>query len=250
METQDTVERQTSPLKRLADLAEVGAVFFAREYFGTWAVALALTAGIVLPDMPLLRHTYLVFVFVLILMLWLKLRRERWSDFGLIAPKKWGRQILFGVLLAVVSIAVDGLVRSVATPLIVAWTGANPHLDEQTFAAVKGNLPLYLMVLPSIWLFAAFGEEFLFRGYLLQRLAQILGGGRAAWTLAVVGQAIAFALAHMYQGPVGMVPIGVGAIVTGAATVVWGRNLWPAMIAHGLIDTLGFTMLYLGIPIS
>jgi hypothetical protein len=183
-------------------------------------------------------------------MLWLKLRGENWSDFGLIAPRKWGRIILFGLLLTVVTIGVTSVVRSLATPLIVAWTGANPHLDEQTFAAIKGDLPLYLMILPCIWLFAAFGEEFLFRGYLMQRLAQVFGGGRGAWVLAVLGQAIAFALAHWYQGPVGMVPIAAGAIVAGIATVAWGRNLWPAMIAHGLTDTLGFTMLYLGIPLS
>jgi len=36
----------------------------------------------------------------------------------------------------------------------------------------------------------------------------------------------------------------------GTASVVWGRNLWPVMVAHGLVDTLGFTMLYLGIPLS
>jgi len=250
MENVQRVEPETSGLRRLADMAEVAVVFLGREFFAPLAIALALSAGIVLPDMPLLRHTYLVFVFVLVLMLWLKLRGETWSTFGLIAPRKWGRYLVFGVLLAVVGIAVDNVVRPITTPLIVAWTGANPHLDEQTFADIKGNLPLYLMVLPCIWLFAAFGEEFLFRGYLLQRLAQIFGGGRAAWALAVVGQAIAFGLAHMYQGPVGVVNIGIGAIVVGAATVVWGRNLWPAMIAHGLVDTLGFTMLYLGMPLS
>jgi membrane protease YdiL (CAAX protease family) len=98
--------------------------------------------------------------------------------------------------------------------------------------------------------FAAFGEEFLYRGYLLTRLAEIFGGGRVAWGLAIIGQAIAFALAHWYQGPVGMFSIGVGAVIAGIAASAWGRNLWPAIVAHGLMDTIGFTMLYLGQPIS
>ena len=235
---------------RLAYAFDVAAVFVVSEYFAAWAIALALMAGFTLPSMPLLRHTYLAFVVVLMLMAWVKLRGEKWADFGLIVPRRWGRYLAFGVLLAVVYVVLDGVVRSISTPLIVSWTGADPHLDEKTFAALKGNLPLFLMIVPSIWLFAAFGEEFLFRGYLLTRLAQIFGGSRAAWILAVIGQAIAFGLAHWYQGPVGMFPIAVGAALSGAVSVIWGRNLWPVMIAHGLIDTLGFTLLYLGQPLS
>lgn len=236
--------------KQVLNFIEMVAAMIGRQYAAGWAVAAALAAGVVLPDMPLLRHTYLSFAFVVVLMLWLKLRGETWASFGLVVPRAWVRYLLLGLLLAVVDIVVDGAVRSVTTPLIVKWTGANPHLDAETFAPIKGDLALYLMIVPSVWLFAAFGEEFFYRGYLLTRLAQSFGGGRLALGLAVVVQAVFFALAHAYQGPVGMVPIFVGAIVSGIATTVWGRNLWPAIVAHGLVDTLGFTMLYLGLPLS
>ena len=89
------------------------------------------------------------------------------------------------------------------------------------------------------------------------RSAALAAGALSAQTFsgaaaldAVIGQAVAFGLAHFYQGPVGMFPIAVGAVLYGTASVAWGRNLWPVMIAHGLVDTLGFTMLYLGIPLS
>jgi membrane protease YdiL (CAAX protease family) len=240
----------TNFTERLTNAVEVAAVVVADQYFAAWTVALALAGGFVLPDMPLLKHTYLAFVFVLILLLWVRLRGETWADFGLIVPRRWALYFGLGVLLAIADLVLDGVVRSISTPLIVSWTGADPHLDQKTFAELKGNLPLFLVIIPSIWLFAAFGEEFLFRGYLLTRLAQIFGGSRAAWALAVVGQAAAFGLAHFYQGPVGMFPIAVGAVLNGAVSVVWGRNLWPVIVAHGLVDTLGFTFLYLGIPIS
>jgi membrane protease YdiL (CAAX protease family) len=240
----------TNTVGRWANLIEAAAVIVLQQYFAAWAVALALMAGVVLPSMPLLKHTYLAFVFVLVLLVWIKLKGETWSEFGLIAPRRWARYLALGVALAIADIVLDGVVRSLSTPLIVSWTGADPHLDAKTFAEIKGNLPLFLMTVPAVWLFAAFGEEFLFRGYLLTRLAQILGGSNAAWVFAVIGQAIAFGLAHFYQGPVGMFPIAIGAILSGAVSVVWGRNLWPVMIAHGLVDTLGFTMLYLGMPLS
>ena len=238
----------TNSMTRFANAVDAAAVLVAQQYFAAWVVALGLVVGITLPDMPLLRHTYLAFAFILLLMLWVKARGETWGSFGLIAFKP--RYLALGVLLAVVDIVLDGVVRSIATPLIVSWTGADPHLDEKTFAELKGNLPLFLMIIPSVWLFAAFGEEFLFRGYLLTRLAQIFGETRPAWVLAIVGQAAAFALAHWYQGPVGMFPIFVGALVAGTVSVAWGRNLWPVIVAHGLVDTLGFTLLYLGQPLS
>lgn len=233
---------------RLANAIEVAVVFVIWQYFAKVAVTLAGAAGVTLPDMPLLRHTYLAFVLVLLLMVWVRLRGETLASFGLIAFK--ARYLAFGLALALVGILLDSVVRSVATPLIVEWTGADPHRDVKFFAEIKGNLPLFLMVVPSVWLCAALGEEFLFRGYLLTRLAQIFGGSTAAWVIAIVGQGVAFGLAHWYQGPVAMVPIAVGAMLFGAVSVMWGRNLWPAIIAHGLVDTLGFALLYLGQPLS
>ncbi len=225
------------------------ALFFLFNFYAAKLAGLAASAlGITLPDMPLLRHTYIAFLAILLLMLWLRWRGERLARFGLIRPRL--RDLGWGVALAVVTIVADSLVRSVTTPLIVAWTGANPHLDAQTFAALRGDLPLFLGLLPFVWLFAAFGEEFFYRGYLLNAFSQLLGGGRVALAFGIVGQALLFGFAHWYQGPVGMVPIGAVAILTGIATTAWGRNLWPAMVAHGLVDTLGFTLLYFGQPLS
>lgn len=238
------------PTRRAAILVETVTAMLFNRFAPKLAIAGAAAAGLTLPDMPLLHRTYLAFATVLVLIGWLRWRGEGLAVFGLVVPRRWLALIGFGIALALAQIVLDSLVRSVTTPLIVAWTGADPHLDAKTFAAIEGNLDLYLMILPCVWLFAAFGEEFLYRGYLMTRLSQLLGGGRAAWALAIIGQAVLFALAHWYQGPVGMVPIGIGAVLTGIATLAWGRNLWPAMIAHGLTDTLGFTLLYLGMPLS
>lgn len=240
----------TIAVKRAYLVLETAAAFVLNKYGAMLMVAATGAAGLVLPDMPLLRHIYLAFMTIVLLVLWLRWRGESLAQFGLIVPRKILLTLALGVALALTNIALDSLIRSISTPLIVGLTGANPHLDAETFAMIRGDLPLYLMIIPSVWLFAGFGEEFLFRGYLMTRLAQIFGEGKAAWTFAVIGQAILFALAHWYQGPVGMVPIGIGSVVTGIACVAWGRNLWPAIIAHGLVDTLGFTMLYLGLPLS
>ena len=79
------------------------------------------------------------------------------------------------------------------------------------------------------------------------RFAQLLGESRLAWIAAVVLQALPFALGHAYQGPVGVVAIFFSGLITGTGSLVWGRNLWPVIIAHGLQDTVGFYALYAGL---
>ena len=35
-------------------------------------------------------------------------------------------------------------------------------------------------------------------------------------------------------------------LILGAVFIRCGRNLWPVIVAHGVIDTIGITALYLG----
>lgn len=111
--------------------------------------------------------------------------------------------------------------------------------------AVAGNLPMLLGMLAIAWSTAAFGEEVLFRGFLLGRLRALLGGGLGVGVVAAFVQALLFGLAHAYQGPTGI-------LVTGLIGLVFGllylrmRSLWPLVIAHGLIDTVGLLALYAG----
>lgn len=48
------------------------------------------------------------------------------------------------------------------------------------------------------------------------------------------------------QGPTGVANIFVLALVFGAVYLRSGRNLWPLIAAHGIIDTVGITLIYLG----
>ncbi len=145
----------------------------------------------------------------------------------------------------VIIMIVDGVATGIATPVLESIFGIPQPVSR--FADVPGNLPLLLTILPLVWLIAAFGEEFFFRGFLLTRLAELFGDSRWAWGAAVSIQAVAFGAIHAYQGSVGMILIGIGALVYGAAFVLLGRNLWPMIFAHGINDSLGFILLYAGV---
>jgi len=133
------------------------------------------------------------------------------------------------------------LTSFVVTPLLKA-SGAPPLDISILRQAIEGNWLNYLVfLLPISWGSAAFGEELLARGFILNRLAQVHGR-----SVGVVLQAGIFALGHFYQGITGMANIFVLALIFGTVYYRCGRNLWPLIIAHGLIDTAGMTFLFLG----
>ena len=164
------------------------------------------------------------------------------SDCGLGRPSAWLRTILFGIGAWLVVSIVNGLLIN---PIIFRLLGEIP--DLQTFEGLSGNLVFYIQLLLLSWTIAAFGEELLFRGYLLGRIAGLLGGGRAAYGAALVLQAAAFGAAHLYQGLAGVLVTGSVGLVLGLLFLRARRNLWVVIIAHGLIDTVSLTALYLGL---
>lgn len=131
----------------------------------------------------------------------------------------------------------------VATSLVASVLGLAPNTGDLDF--VRGRLSGYLLMLTVAWTSAAFGEELLFRGFALDRLHVALGGGRGAAALAVALQALLFGLGHAYQGLGGVVLTGVIGLGLGAIVRAARGNLWIAILAHGLIDTLGLTALFL-----
>ena len=83
------------------------------------------------------------------------------------------------------------------------------------------------------------------RGYLMGRISSLLGGTKAAWVVAVVGQAALFGLAHTYLGLSGGVSAGFSALTNGVFFLVAGRNLWPVVWVHGMWDSLVLILFYL-----
>jgi membrane protease YdiL (CAAX protease family) len=122
-------------------------------------------------------------------------------------------------------------------PPIKAPSGANE---------LRGNLAALAVYLPVVWIFAAFGEEIGYRGFLLNKLADILRRSRAGDVLAVVGSAVLFGYGHYYKGPAGVVDSGIAGLILGAVYLMSGRNLWACVLAHRFIDTFALTAAYLG----
>jgi membrane protease YdiL (CAAX protease family) len=216
-------------------------IVFAGAYFGMTVLR---HAGWLPPGMsliPVIETAWLNFVVFLAAICWMKAREIPLSRYGLV-PFELSRRLF---LLVAGTMAIDTLLVGAAQPVLAGLFGESPQLDR--FSALPGNASLLLLLLPLVWLIAAFGEEFFFRGFLLTAVAELFGGSRPAWALAVVIQAAAFGLVHAYQGPVQAIAIGIGGLVYGAAFLYAGRNLWPLILAHGINNTLGLSLLTAGV---
>ncbi len=171
----------------------------------------------------------------------LRLRNESWTTLGLRLPRSIS-SILLGLALVIATYAAVAASVVLATPLIEEWFGVKAQAPLEI-----DTLSRYLTLMAIAWTTAAIGEEMLFRGFLLNRLAETLRSGPFGWALAVIAQSILFGVAHAYQGTYGVFITGIVAFVFGVAYLIGRRNLLPLIFAHGLIDTVSLTALYYGV---
>lgn len=175
---------------------------------------------------------------VVVAWLLVRLRGETLAEIGLRRPKSWSRTIISAILIAAVAFA--GIYFS---------EKAGIHRDLSRFRALQGNLKLTLATVIYVLIGAGFYEEFMFRGFLMQGLAMFFGGSRAAWGIGLIIQGVVFGAAHSYQNPLGMLITGTLGTLLGILVIVSGRNLWTAIIAHGLFDASRSILFYfLGPP--
>lgn len=168
------------------------------------------------------------------------LRREgkRWSDLGFPKPLSWWRFIGYTLAAILLTTLANGLV---VAPLLKAMKAPASDITLLTDALQGNTLNYVVFMIFIVWGSAGFGEELIARGFLLDRFTKLFDT-----SIAVVAQAAIFALAHSYQGITGMVTIFVLAVVFGGVYIRSGRNLLPVIAAHGIIDSIGITAIYLG----
>ena len=206
---------------------------------------IALEIGVALLILAAYLADFLPFSETPFLLLWgwlsLWVRGVGWRGVGLRRPSRWGQTVMLG---AVTGVTFQFFGTYVLEPLIVRLTGHPVDLSQ--FASLRGNVSLLLLLLALVWTFAAFGEEFVYRGYLMNRVADLSGGGSAAWALSLAAVSVLFGVAHLYQGVSGILVNTAAGLVYGAVYLRAGRNLWAPIIAHGVYDTVGLAFIYLG----
>jgi len=171
----------------------------------------------------------------------LRLRRETWATIGFRRPPSLPVAVGVGT---VAGVALEVLAVLITTPLISGIFGTSP--DYSDLAPIRGNASLLLVFLALSWSLAAFGEELCFRGFLMNRLAGLAGGTRAAWLGSLVLSSALFGWGHTEQGIAGWVQEAFSGLLLGLLFLAARRNLAVPIVAHGVSNTLAFVLIYLG----
>ena len=179
----------------------------------------------------------------LFLLAWisLRLRKVQWKQIGFTRYRTWGTTLLLGVACGVGLELFDLLVKQ---PLFTRLLGKPPDLTN--FAAVRGNLRLALVMIALLWVLAAFGEELVYRGYLMNRIADLSRGTRTAWIVSLFLVSALFGFAHYEQGLTGIIEEGSDGLILGLIYLASRRNLAISIVAHGVCDTIDIVLLFLG----
>ena len=138
---------------------------------------------------------------------------------------------LLRAVLALLVFMLVNLVFATVVRLFQPELIASHHEQLGAFGAdLMGEVPL--LTLAGMMLFVAFYEEVVARGLLLSQAERLL---RGVW-LPVLLSSILFGLGHFYQGWFGVAQTALAGAVFAWLTIRWG-TLWPAIIAHGLLNT-------------
>jgi len=160
---------------------------------------------------------------------------------GLARPAQgWWLCVGYALLLAIGLYALE-----VVTTKPLARLLFDQPKDLSVFAPMKGNLPMLLGYLGAMWLIAALGEEYVWRGFVLREIAESASRLRYRWVLAIMASSLLFGLIHYYQGPRGVFETVAGGLMLGTVYVLSGRSsIWLVVLIHGFQNTISFVAIY------
>ena len=179
-------------------------------------------------------------ILVIIISLFFIKSEEKWSQYGLSWPFKWWWLILACVgLFACKLFIIQPVQDLIRTELDIAPS------DHSFFAHIEGNSVALAIWLVIAWASGGFGEEMIFRGYLIGRISHLFSNKAIGLGIAITFQAVIFGLGHSYAGWGTALMTMTNALIFGLFLIFVRRSIWPLVIVHGVWDTLGIINFYI-----
>ena len=168
----------------------------------------------------------------------MRARGVRWTGLGLSHPESWRKvaTVTVLILVAVPAMLVPFEIIKDLLPFQIS-----PDLSDESavsrFGDLQGNWSLFASIILLVWTQSML-EELLDRGFLITWFERALSSRWFATGVAVVLQAAIFGFRHSYDLSSRSITVGLIGLVMGVAYVSSGRNLWPLIFAHGLLNTM------------
>lgn len=179
---------------------------------------------------------------LLVVWLGLWLRGQNWSHLGLILKNINLRAFLLSLVVFIAAMA--GFI--IGSIIMANITGIPESADMSGYNYLQGNLPMLILALIAVFIVSSFGEEVIYRGFLITRISEI-GANKKSWIrLAVVVSSVIFGLVHFDWGLMGVVQTGLMGLALGISFLLVKRNLWILVLAHAYMDAILMVQMYLG----
>jgi membrane protease YdiL (CAAX protease family) len=184
---------------------------------------------------------------LMLVMVWLglRLRGQGWPHFGLRFRGTSRRTVVRAVLVSIGVFVAAVAAFVVGTIVMANIVGIPEGADMSGYNYLSGNLPMLILSLVGVYIVSSFGEEVIYRAFLINRIAELGGGGKTAWRVAVVTSSVVFGLVHYAWGITGIVQTAFMGLALGVSYLVVGRNLWVTILAHAYMDTILMVQMYL-----
>lgn len=180
-----------------------------------------------------------------IVWLGVRLRGDSLDTIGVTAFNFTPSNIMWLVLKSIAVLVVAVLAFIVGAIIMANIVTSAPEADMTQYNYMKDNLPLLIISLFGVYLISSFGEELVYRGFLITRLQALLGvNGKWGIFLIIIISSIVFGFAHFSWGVTGIVQTTFMGAALGAAYFWTKRILWPLVLAHAVMDTLLLVQLY------
>ena len=169
----------------------------------------------------------------------MKVRGLSWKAIGLRLPKNPVKPILITgiILVSIIGSIVAYEVIKEAIPFL-ADNHSEAIKTDTRFSKLKGNIGYFFLIIGFVWIESML-EEMLDRGFLINWLERVFSKTSVATVLAVLLQAFIFGFRHApSHGLSGAITVCIIGLIMGIAYVKGGRNLWPLIMAHCILNTI------------
>lgn len=168
----------------------------------------------------------------------MSVRKVTWKELGLRKPKSVGKTLGVSIIIlaaVIVSVIAFNIIKD-NLPFSLAPDTSSENATSK-FGDLKGNWLLFVSIMPMV-LIESFLEELLDRGFLINWFERLFSMTSIATIIAVVLQAMIFGFRHSNDFSERSITVGIIGLIMGIAYVKFGRNLWPLIIAHCLLNTI------------
>ncbi len=199
-------------------------------------------------DNPILKQAVIwIANIVMLLIVWsgIKLRGESWKDFGLTFKAITLRDSIkvFLLSLLVLILAMAGFI--LGSIIMANITGIPEGSNMSGYDYLKDNFGMLILTLGGVYIVSSFGEEVIYRAFLINRISELGQTTKKATIIAVILSSIIFGLVHYEWGPMGIVQTGFMGLALGICYIKLKRRLWILILAHAYMDTILMIQMYI-----